>query len=125
MTSLDNNCNPHVKGLRVNAQNKMYSPVHRFREKNHNDLWNERRKMTITVGDNFFKKSERYMKNPDYSPKHVDANWAVKDACDYVRPSATQMQGNYSVTEGSVPLFKAYNIYENANQNWDERMNKY
>lgn len=35
------------------------------------------------------------------------------------------MQGNYSISENTVPLYKAYNVYENANQNWDQRMNKY
>lgn len=103
----------------------MYSPVFNYKEKSQNELWNERKKLTETVGDHFFKRSQRYRENPDYSPKHVGATWAVSDACDYVRPSATQMGFNYTLTENSVPLYKAYNIYENSGQNWEQRLGQY
>ena len=81
--------------------------------------------MTNTVGDNFFKRSQRYRENPDYSPKHINLNWAVSDACDYVKPSAEQMQWKYVVSENTVPMHKAYNCYEDANLGWSDRMNNY
>lgn len=51
--------------------------------------------------------------------------WSIIDACDYVRPSATQMNDKYAITEGSVPLQKAYSIYENPNLTYFERMANY
>jgi hypothetical protein len=111
--------------LRGNKKSVMYSPVNKFRERNFDDLWQERKRLTQTIGDNFFKTSERYRKNPDRLQKHVAASWALKNSCDYVRPNATQMQNQYQVTENRVPLFKAYNIYENAALGWDDRMNQW
>lgn len=73
---------------RNNDKNPMYSPKHEYKEKSHLELWEERKKLTQTIGDNFFRRSQRYRENPDYSPKHVAANWVVSDSCDYVRPSA-------------------------------------
>lgn len=73
---------------RNHEKSKYYSPVYRFKERTQDDLWNERKKMTQTMGDNFWRQSERYRENPDYSPKHVGATWATSDACDYVRPNA-------------------------------------
>lgn len=125
MANIFVNRNMHVQGLRNNDKNLMYSPVYNYKEKTHNDLWKERKMLTQTVGDTFFRRSQRYRENPDYSPKHVGATWAVSDACDYVRPSATQMNYNATLNESSVPLYKAYNIYENSNQNWEQRMENY
>lgn len=88
---------------RGNEKNKMYSPVYNYKNKSHEDYWNERKRMTQTLGDNFYRRSERYRENPDYSPKHVGATWAVHDACDFVRPSANQMNFKYIETENAVP----------------------
>ena len=74
------------------------------------------------MGDTFYRRSQRYRENPDYSPKHVGATWAVSDACDYVRPSAMQMNYNYMLTENSVPMYKAFNIYEDANMGYEDRV---
>ena len=35
------------------------------------------------------------------------------------------MEERYKKTEGSQPLFKAYNIAENAKQNYDQRLDLY
>lgn len=51
--------------------------------------------------------------------------WTIADACDYVRPSAAQMNFKYTVTENSVPLQKAYNVYENPALTYNERMSNY
>ena len=75
--------------------------------------------MTHTVGDGFFKKSERYKLNPEFSPKHVGMPWAVCDASDFVKPSAIIMAQKYKVTEEAVPLFKAYNTFEHSGMSYD------
>jgi hypothetical protein len=93
--------------------------------KTNDDYWKERKNMTITQGDNFFKKSERYKENPDFSPKHVGMPWAISDACDYVRPNATQMNYKYLITESAVPLHTAYKGYEHAGLTYDQRMTNY
>jgi hypothetical protein len=51
--------------------------------------------------------------------------WSIVDACDYVRPSATQMNFKYTTTEQTVPLAKAYNVYENPGLTYQERMANY
>ena len=78
----------HMKSLRADGKSPLYSPVHHYKVKTHDDMWMERKQMSNTMGDTFFKRSERHRGNPDYSPKHVGMPWAVSDACDYVRPSA-------------------------------------
>jgi hypothetical protein len=63
--------------------------------------------------------------NPDYQPTHVGMPWAIQDACDYVRPSATQMAYKYSVYEQAVPIHKQYRVFEDPKLNYEERMNHY
>lgn len=51
--------------------------------------------------------------------------WSIADACDFVRPNATQMNYKYTVTEGAVPLHSAYKAYENPALGYEQRMNNY
>lgn len=74
---------------RNGPKNSFYSPVFEYKNKSNDEYWQERKKLTLTQGDNFFKRSERYRENPDFSPKHVGMPWTMMDACDYVRPSGT------------------------------------
>jgi len=39
------------------------------------------------TGDNFYKHSLKYGKNPDLQPKHVGTGWALQDSCDVVKPN--------------------------------------
>ena len=79
------------KEKQVTTQGTYYSPTFNYKVKSHEDYWAERKKMTHTVGDNFFKKSQRYKLNPDFSPKHVGMPWSIVDASDFVKPSAIIM----------------------------------
>jgi len=51
--------------------------------------------------------------------------WSIADACDYVRPSATQMNYKYTITENAVPLSSAYKAFENPGLTYDQRMAHY
>lgn len=75
--------------------------------------------MTHTMGDNFFKKSQRYKLNPDFAEKHVGMPWSIVDACDYVKPNAIIMAQKYKVTQEACPLYKCYNTFEDPNQSYD------
>lgn len=110
---------------RNGPKSNFYSPNFEYKNKTNEDYWNERKKLTMTMGDTFFKRSERYKENPDFSPRHVGMPWSIVDACDYVRPSAVQMNHKYTFTEQSVPLHKAYNVYENPALTYHERMTNY
>jgi len=48
--------------------------------------------------------------------------WTVVDACDYVKPTATQLREMFTLTEKAAPLHKAYNTYENPAMSFDQRM---
>lgn len=76
-------------------------------------------------GDVFFKGSLRYSKNPDLSPKHTGIGWSIVDSCDYVKPAPEMMEERWGKTETSFPLHKAYNIYEDANQPYEKRLELY
>lgn len=68
--------------------------------------------MTRKTGDNFYKTSLRFGKNPDLSPKHVGVGWSIIDTCDYIKPTQDEMNEKWQKTTSSFPLAKAYNIYE-------------
>ena len=87
--------------------------------------WAARAQLAKTGNDSFFKKSLRYRANPDLSPKHVGMSWSIVDACDAIKPNAQQMREKYRVTETSMPLYKAYNQYENPNLSYEERLMQY
>ena len=48
--------------------------------------------------------------------------WSIKDSCEVVKLNQEQMEERYKRTEGSMPLYKAYNIAENAKQTYDQRL---
>jgi hypothetical protein len=81
---------------RNGVKSNFYSPLFEYKVKTNDDYWKERKNVTISNGDNFFKRSQRYRENPDFSPDHVGMPWAIMDACDYVRPSAGQMNYKYT-----------------------------
>ena len=78
--------------------------------KTQDDYWKERKRLTQTIGDNFFKNSERYKMNPDFSQYHTGIDWSLVDAGDWVKQNATLMHPSYK-----SPIQNAYMIYENAN----------
>ena len=80
------------KGAFKTSSGTYYSPTYNFKVKSNNDYWHERKRLTQTIGDSFFKKSERYKMNPDFSPKHVGMRWSIIDAGDYIKPTAAQKQ---------------------------------
>ena len=45
---------------RNGPRSKIYSPVYDYKIKTHDDFWKDRKTMTMTQGDTFFKRSERY-----------------------------------------------------------------
>jgi len=102
-----------------------YDPVHNYKVKGHHDYWHERKEISTKTGDSFFKRSERYKANPDFAPTHVGMPWSIVDASDYVRPSALQMADKYKITQGVVPLHKAYNTFESPALNYEQRMDNY
>ena len=111
---------------RNRSQGNYYGPTYNYKIKTHDDFWNERKKMSNTIGDTFFKRSERYRENPDYSPKHVGMPWTVVDASDYVKPNSSIMNwNNTTVMDNTMPLHKAYRVYEDANLSAEQRQNNY
>ena len=79
--------------------------------------------MTLNLGDNFFKTSERYRENPDYSPKHVGMPWTCFDASDFVRPTGKLMNWQQTQVDGAMPLPQAFKVYEDANLTQEQRKN--
>lgn len=77
------------------------------------EAWYKRAEDTRKTGDNFYKTSLRFGKNPDRSPNHVGVGWAVSDTCDYVKPSKEEMEAKWGKTQSIFPLYKAYNVFEN------------
>ena len=110
---------------RNNPKGQLYSPQFTYKVKSNEDYWKERKRLTQTMGDNFFKESERYKMNPDYSPKHVGAKWSLNDACDYVKPTSTTLKELFTIKEMSSPLAAAYNTYENPGLNREQRETNY
>lgn len=76
-------------------------------------------------GDTFYKTSLKYGANPDLSPKHVGIGWSIVDSCDHVKLNQEETEARWRKTETSMPLHKAYNCYENANQSYDNRVAQY
>lgn len=60
--------------------------------------------------------------NPDLSPRHTGIGWSIVDSCDYVKLNQDQMQERYNKTETTFPLHNAYNIYEDAKQSYEKRL---
>lgn len=75
--------------------------------------WNHRAMLAKQGADTFYKGSLKYHANPDLHPNHVGVSWSIVDSCDAIKPNARQMKDKYNLTETSMPLYKAYNHYEN------------
>ena len=77
------------------------------------------------TGDNFYKTSLKYGKNPDLQPAHVGMGWSIQDSCDVVKPNHAQMEEKWYKTETSAPLHRAYSVYENPKQTYDQRIDQF
>ena len=51
--------------------------------------------------------------------------WSIVDACDTVKLNQEQMEERYKKTETSMPLWKAYNTFENPKQSYEQRLDHY
>lgn len=108
---------------RNRSQGAYTTPMLRQRFLTTEETWALRAKKTNDgPGDNFYKKSLRYSKNPDLSPRHTGIGWSIVDSCDYVKLNQEQQEERWGKTETSFPLHKAYTIYEDAKQPYDKRL---
>ena len=87
--------------------------------------WYKRGNLTKQGKDTFYKSSLKYGANPDLSPKHVGMDWTITDATDTIKLNAEQMEERYKKFETSMPLYKAYNTFENPHQTYEERVDLY
>jgi|TARA_B110001450_G_scaffold252560_1_gene274557 acetone carboxylase gamma subunit len=51
--------------------------------------------------------------------------WSIVDACDTIKYGQEQMEEKYKKTETSMPLWKAYNTFENPKVSYNERIEQY
>lgn len=51
--------------------------------------------------------------------------WSIVDACDTIKFNQEQMEEKYKKTETSMPLWKAYNTFENPKVSYNERIEQY
>ena len=77
------------------------------------------------MGDTFYKTSHKYGANIDLQDKHVGTQWSIVDSCDTVKPGQEFIEEKWNRTHSSFPLYKAYDITENPNQTYEQRLEMY
>ena len=90
-------------------------PVHNQKFLTTDQIWLKRGEITKKGNDTFYKKSLKFGANLDLQDKHVGMQWTLEDACDTVKLNQHQMEDRFRKTENSLPLWKAFNTYENTN----------
>ena len=70
---------------RNRSQGAYTTPILKQKFYTTDQTWLKRAEKTLNQGDNFFKTSLKYGKNPDLSPRHTGIGWSIVDSCDYVK----------------------------------------
>ena len=107
---------------RNRSQGAYGSPIVKQKFQTTDQTWYGRGEDTKKGNDTFYKTSLRFGANPDLSPKHVGMQWSIVDACDTIKFNQEQMEEKYKKTETSMPLWKAYNTFENPKVSYNERI---